>query len=110
MERSKKLNLYLELQEKNEKEQENLPVLIQGYEQESFKNDKLVHNNLKSQLDLIKQKLEKRSMKILIKNFIKFHLNLIEKLNMMKQSYAFSTSFLSENFNSSILEGIFKVL
>ena len=28
---------------------------------------------------------------------------------MMKQSYAFSTSFLSEKFNSSILEGILKI-
>lgn len=77
MERSKKLNLYLELQEKNEKEQENLPVLIQGYEQESFKNDKLVHTNLKSQLDLIKQKLEKRSKKILI---VKYELIIYRKI------------------------------
>lgn len=60
-ERSKRLSLYMKLEEKKNEDPNNASCLLQNYEDKTENYDKIVKSDLKSQMDSLKQRLEKRS-------------------------------------------------
>jgi len=60
-ERSKRLSLYLQFEEKKDVETNNANKLLSTYENKTENNDKIIKSDLKTQMDTLKQKLEKRS-------------------------------------------------
>ena len=61
VERSKRLSLYMQLEEKKDVETNNANKLLSTYEDKTENNDKIIKSDLKTQMDTLKQKLEKRS-------------------------------------------------
>lgn len=51
----------MKLEEKKNEDLNNASCLLQNYEDKTENNDKIVKLDLKSQMDSLKQKLEKRS-------------------------------------------------
>lgn len=60
-ERSKRLSLYMKLEEKKNEDLNNASSLLQNYEDKTENYDKIVKSDLRTQMDSLKQRLEKRS-------------------------------------------------
>ena len=65
-ERSKRLSLYMQLEEKKTAEFNNANSLLINYENKAVNNDKVIKSDLQNQMDSLKQKLERRSIYIYI--------------------------------------------
>lgn len=60
-ERSKRLSLYMQLEENKNAEFNKADSLLQNFENKTEDNDKIIKSDLRNQMDSLKQKLERRS-------------------------------------------------